>query len=181
MITVNINNVEEAGNGPNLIAPGGYVGKIVNVNNMADRQGLVVELDVAEGPEAGHFQKLNADLGFWALSSFRSYKERALPFFKKFVKSVERSNEGYTWDGDENKLVGKLIGMVLQHEEYEGNDGKIKTKVTVNSFDSIAKIRNGEFKIPEKKILEKSNRNNEVVVNSASGFQPLNDDDIPFA
>ena len=159
MITVNINNVEEAGNGPNL-----------------------VELDVAEGPEAGHFQKLNADLGFWALSSFRSYKERALPFFKKFVKSVERSNEGYTWDGDENKLVGKLIGMVLQHEEYEGNDndGKIKTKVTVNSFDSIAKIRNGEFKIPEKKILEKSNRNNEVVDNSASGFQPLNENDMPF-
>ena len=155
MITVNINNVEEAGNGPNLIAPGGYVGKIVNVKNMPDMQGLVVELDVAEGPETGHFQKLNADLGFWALSNFRSYKE--------------------------NKLVGKLIGMVLQHEEYEGNDGKIKTKVTVNSFDSIAKIRNGEFKIPEKKILEKSNRNNEVVDNSASGFQPLNDDDIPFA
>ena len=70
--------------------------------------------------------------------------------------------------------------MVLQHEEYEGNDGKIKTKVTVNSFDSIAKIRNGEFKIPEKKILEKSNRNNEVVDNSASGFQPLNENDMPF-
>lgn len=180
MINVNINNVEEAGNGSNLVAPGGYIGKIVNVKNMPDREGLVVELDIAEGEETGHFQKLNADMGFWALSSFRSYKTKALPFFKKFVKSVERSNEGYTWDGDEEKLIGKLVGMVLGHEEYESNDGKIKTKVIVDSFDSIAKIRNGEFKIPDKKLLEKANRNNEVVDNSASSFQPVDDSDMPF-
>lgn len=180
MINVNIDKVEEAGSGLNLIAPGGYIGKIVNVKNMPDREGLVVELDIAEGEEAGHFQKLNADMGFWALSSFRSYKTKALPFFKKFVKSVERSNEGYTWDGDEEKLIGKLVGMVLGHEEYEGNDGKVKTKVTVDSFDSTAKIRNGEFKIPDKKLLEKANRNNEVVDNSASSFQPVDDSDMPF-
>lgn len=180
MITVDISRVEEAGNGPNLLPAGGYVTRIVNVENRPSSEGLIVELDIADGQYSGYYERLNAERGFWGLSSFRSYKQNALPFFKKFVMSVERSNEGYKWNGDEELLIGKLVGAVLQHEEYEGNDGTLKTKVTVNAFESVKNIKEGNFKVPEKKVLEKANRGNKVVDNSAHSFQPLSDDDIPL-
>ena len=180
MINVDISRVEEATNGPSLVPAGGYVTRIINVENRADKEGLVVELDIADGEYVGYYEKLNAERGFWGLSTFRSYKEKALPFFKKFVMSVERSNDGYHWDRDEEKLIGKLIGAVLQHEEYEANDGTVKTKVTVNSFDSVQNILDGKFKVPDKIILEKANRDNAVVDNSAHSFQPLTDEDTPF-
>ena len=34
---------------------------------------------------------------------------------------IEKSNEGFHWDWDEKKLIGKVIGINMQEDEYNGN------------------------------------------------------------
>lgn len=178
MITVNFENVNEAGTNENSNRPpaAAYMCKIVNVEHYESRQGIVVELDICGGAYDRHYSTLNEKFGFWALSSFRSYKPRALPYFKKFIKDVERSNPGYKWDGDETKLIGKEIGAVIGYREYIGNDGTKKTKEYIDAFISEEEYALGEFSVPELKKLENEKGTNEVVDNS---FKPVTDD-IPF-
>ena len=55
---------------------------------------------------------------FWGGNFFRSYKESTIGFFKGFITAIEKSNPAYRWDWNEQGLKGKLIGIVLQEEEY---------------------------------------------------------------
>ena len=53
----------------------------------------------------------------------KSYKPKALPMFKRFCSAVSKSNGNYVFDAgvvnsDEKTLVGKLIGLIFQEEEY---------------------------------------------------------------
>ena len=69
---------------------------------------------------------------------------------------------------------GKLVGIILGEEEYQANDGSIKTKLVVSKFTSIDKIRDGDFEIPPKKLLNSS-------AIPAVYTAPINDDeDLPF-
>ena len=77
--------------------------------------------------------------------------------FKRFCTAVSRSNGKYVFDGgkvnsDEKTLKGKKVGLILGEEEYEGNDGTIKTRLYVVREFSIDKI--GEQKVPELKKLK---------------------------
>ena len=77
--------------------------------------------------------------------------------FKRFCTAVSRSNGKFVFDGgkvnhDEKTLKGKKIGLILGEEEYEGNDGFIKTRLYVVREFSIDKI--GEQKVPELKKLK---------------------------
>ena len=179
MITVNFENVNEAGTNENSSRPpaAAYMCKIVNVEHYESKQGIVIELDIDDVSEySGHYSALYEKYRFWALSSFRSYKPRALPYFKKFIKDVERSNPGYSWNGDEMQLVGKQIGAVIGYREYIGNDGTKKTKEYIDAFVSVDELIKGEYSVPELKKLEPEKGTNEVVDNS---FKPVTDD-IPF-
>jgi hypothetical protein len=105
----------------------------------------------------------------WAGAYVKSYKDSALPMFKRFCTAVSRSNGKYVFDGgtvnsDEKTLKGKKIGLILGEEEYEGNDGTIKIRLYVVREFSIDKI--GEQKVPELKKLK---------VDTTSA-----DDDMPF-
>lgn len=151
---------------------GGYVVEITGIKNDAPKSYLLITYDIAEGEYAGHFKDLDAKYIF-AHQFTRSYKDTALGMFKGFIKSVEESNPGFVWDWDENKLVGKIVGIILGEEEYENNRGEIKTGLKVNSCRPVEVIRSGMFKIPEPKKMERTN--------DLDGFTPLNDDDIPFA
>ena len=69
---------------------------------------------------------------------------------------------------------GKLVGIILGEEEYQANDGSIKTKLVVSKFTSIDKIRDGDFEIPPKKLLNSS-------AIQAASTAPINDnEDLPF-
>ena len=61
------------------------------------------------------------------------------------------SNEGFKWDWDETKLVGKLFGGVFGEEEYEA--GKFATKLKF--IRSTEKIE--EAKVPKVKTLSGGN------------------------
>ena len=113
----------------------------------------------------------------------KSYKESALPMFKRFCTAVSRSNGKYVFDGgkvnsDEKTLRGKKVGLILGEEEYEGNDGTIKTRLYVVREFSIDKI--GEQKVPE---LKKLKIDNAPAATTSDDFMKIpegTEGDLPF-
>ena len=136
------------------VQPGGYVCRIESVQDVVEKEYLKIEYDFAEGEHKQHYFELFQAKGFWGGRFIRSYKEKALPFFKSFNTAVENSNPGYKWDNDERKLLTKFVGLVLAEEEYRKNDGKIGTRLYVDQTRSVDEIRKGNFKVPELKRLQ---------------------------
>lgn len=153
------------------VTPGGYVAKIVGVEDVPGKEYLKMEIDIVEGKFAGYFSALFEDKGFWGLNLYRSYKSNALGFFKSFKNQVEESNPGYVFTNDESTLKEKYIGIIIGEEEYIGNDGNEKVRVYIHSTKPISHIREGKFKVPETKKLDRSD--------VPSGFS-ANDNDTPF-
>lgn len=152
----NIDSVQEAGDSRRLPA-GGYICKYTNVEDMADKEYLYMEFDIADGEYKGYYKELEERLDFWGGRCFRSYKEKALPMFKRMCSAVTKSNKGFIFDGnehaDETTLIGKKVGMVMGEEEYIGNDGSVKTRLYVVKEVPVEDIKAGKFKIPEIKKL----------------------------
>lgn len=152
MKRINWNEVEEVKEYERPSA-GGYVCRITAVHDEAEKEYLKVEYDIAEGEHAGYFRRLYENRGFWAGSFLKSYKEKALPFFKGFLTAVAKSNPGFQFEDDENRLRGMLIGLVLGEEEYRGNDGTVKKRLYVDQIRSVNGIRGGEWELPDLKRL----------------------------
>ena len=134
MKNINWNNVQEATDA--RLTAGGYVCGILRAEDVPDKEYLRIEFDIAEGPYKNYFRDLRDRLNLpqWPAGGvlIRSYKEKAQPYFKAFLTSVQNSNPGYTFNNDEATLSRKLVGMVLGEEEYEYN-GQIKTRLRVSA------------------------------------------------
>lgn len=179
MRNVNWGNVQEAQDFKRP-APGGYIIKIVSVEDVEDREYLKIEYDIADGEFKNYYKDLYKSRGFWGGSFIRSYKEKALPFFKAFKTAVETSNPGFEFKNNPESLVGKFCGVVLGEEEYEGNDGAVKKRLYVAQSRSGQVIRNGEFEVPELKKLAK--KNDSAASGGGTDFMDMADDDgeLPF-
>lgn len=157
MKKINLAEVKEAADG-NRLPAGGYVCKYARVEDVPEKEYLYMEFDIARGDFAGYFEGLADRAGFWGGKCYRSYKQNALPMFKRMCSAVSKSNNGFVFDGgevnaDEKTLEGKLVGLVLCEEEYVGNDGNIKTRLYVDRECSVEDIINGKFKVkPIKKL-----------------------------
>lgn len=178
MKKINWKNVEEAKEFEKLPA-GGYVCGITAVEDVPEKEYLRIEYDIAEGEFKNHWRDLYTNHGFWGGNFIKSYKEKAMPFFKGFLTAIENSNPGFSadyFDNDESELKRKLIGLVIGLEEYKANDGKIKTRTYVDSVRSVDSIKKGDFEVPElKKYLAEETKVND------SGFMPVeSNDDLPF-
>lgn len=134
--------------------PGAYVAKICNVEDFEDKEYLRIEWDFAEGTYKDNNQETYDRAGFWPIVLIRSYKPKALGFFKVFKTALERSNPGYQFRENElRQMVGKRIGVVLGEEEYNKNDGSIGTRLYVDKTISLDAYQKGDFQIPKKKLL----------------------------
>ncbi len=151
-------NIQESGSFKKL-APGGYVVKILDVTDVPEKEYLKVSFDVCEGKDkdffANEYKNDTREEKRWpnAGSFIRSYKEKALPMLKGFTTAIENSNKGYTWDFDEKKLKGKIVGLVLGDEEFLNSSGKVRTRTYVAAVRSVDVIRDGKFDVPELKKL----------------------------
>ena len=124
MNNVNWNEIQEQQpgdySGP---VPGAYIARIINVEDREDKEYLRIEWDFDEGEYKGSNAETFNRAGFWPITLIRSYKQKALGFFKAFKTSVEMSNRGYVFQNDPPSLIGKLMGVVLgevPHARYSG-------------------------------------------------------------
>ena len=159
---------------------GGYVCRIISATDYPNEEKPYLEIlyDIAEGEHAGYYSDEWGRTNTWAHSVRWYYTKNALGVFKGNMKAVDESNgtsfETSALTGiDERKLAGCLVGMILGEEEYEGNDGSVKTRLRCRSTRPTAQIREGRFKFPELKKLTKDET--EYIPPTPTG-----EDDLPF-
>lgn len=155
---------------------GAYVVVITGAKDNPSREYIEFTYDIAEGPYKDHFSDDWGQSNPWAHNFYRSYKETAFGMFKSFLKRLEESNPDFNiaeWQAtsDEQALTGLLVGIVQQEEEYEANDGSIKTRTNVAKIIKADDVRNGNFKLLDKKLLDGG---------SATTAKADVYDDIPF-
>lgn len=167
--------VNEAGEFKRL--PAGIYGvKITNVVDVPDKEYLEVYCDIVKGEYANYFKTL-VDNGLNDSSrSIRSYKSKALPFFKAFITAVEKTNPGYNWDWDEKKLIGKNVIAVFGEEEYLDKDNNVKVGTKLVEFRSLEAFNAGKIKVPELKKLPPT----ETVELEADATTSVDLNDLPF-
>jgi len=80
--------------------------------------------------------------------------ENCVRMLKSFITSVENSNPGfkYDWNKDVSQLNGKKVGLIFRLEEYNANDGSVKTAAKLTQFRSVDKV--DEAKIPKVKLID---------------------------
>lgn len=164
MRKINLDNIREFVRFKNPV--GGFICRIVNVQDVPEKEYLKVFYDIAEAvsPEqeefVGMYERRKAERQFEYPSTVVSYKENSLAFFKGFVTALESSNTKYKFDSDESKMVGLKIGFVIAEEEYEGRDKngapKIKVRTYVAERHSVQAIKDGDFNVPDFKKLEQA-------------------------
>lgn len=145
---------------------------------------LVINFDIAEGDFKGFYkEKYNAvprdqnnpkepkwQGRYYMLLEGDGYEGR----LKAFTTSVEESNQGYTWDWNEDSLKGKLFGGIFRAEEYIAFDGSVRETTKLWQVRSVKTIKEGKFTIPRKKELP------EEEIPASDFFKPSNNDDLPF-
>jgi len=157
------------------IPAGAYVCEIKNVTDVLDREYLLIEYDIAEGDYIGYFSERAERWGSWPSGGkmYWSYKQSALGMFKARIQAVERSNAGYTFNDDENTLVGKRVGLVLCEEEYRNNNGDISTRIKADRAVPVEDVP--KTAAPAIKRLKEESKP------PVSGFTEVDDDgDLPF-
>lgn len=203
MITVpydyNQASAYDGSGGPRLV-PGGQVCKIVgartetvNTQN-GPKQKFVLAFDIAEGEFAGYFdeqfkraKEQDASKAKWrgTYDCFILTNEgKTNPWFKGMLACIDKSNEPFQCvvggQLNEANLKGKLIGMLFRKEEYMGSDGKKKETVKACAARSVQTIREGNFEIPEPKLLQRSGGGRGAAAAVPAGFTQVDDDELPF-
>ena len=143
---------------------------------------LKIAFDIAEGEYKEFYQKkFDSDMrenpkwnGTWTVF-IEGYKEGTTnPRFKGLITSVESSNGNFKFDFDEQKLVGKKVGIVFREEEFEGQlDGQIHT--SVKPFFAVPYDKANEAKIPNPKKLQAKGE-----ADDSFGTVTDDSDDLPF-
>lgn len=186
--------------GPRLV-PGGQVCKIVgartetvNTQN-GPKQKFVLAYDIAEGEFAGYFddqfkraKEQDAGKAKWrgTYDCFILTNEgKTNPWFKGMIACIDKSNEPFqcvvNGQLNEANLKGKLIGLLFRKEEYMGNDGKKKETVKACATRSVQTIREGNFEIPEPKLLQGNGGGRGTAPAAVpAGFTQVDDDELPF-
>lgn len=189
--TPNYNTAAAYDGSSERLPAGGYICRIMKawVETTANgSEQLVLALEIAEGQYAGFIKKqfnsrkANNPKAAWPCL-FKQFTlgtdGQTNPFFKGMLKSIEESNSGYAWNWQEETLANKMIGMIFREEEFEANDGSIKTTVRPAFPRSVQRIRDG-VEVPEIKRLNNNKGFSQNAPASSSGFVEVNDDELPF-
>ena len=156
---------------------GGYVCRIVKVEDVPEKEYLKIYYDILDGDYAKYWEGVYERNGkqYWPGNFIRSYKETAIGFFKGFIAAVDESNGTKFSDAieggfDEQKLLRQKIGLVIGYEEYRNKNGELRERAYVSRNTSIQKIQDCDYKVPELKKLKED------------GFAVLDtaDEDLPF-
>lgn len=151
-------NIKE-NSGFEKLSPGGYIVKLLNIQDVPEKEYLKISFDIDEGEKKGFFTEqyknnTQTDKKWPNAGSFiRSYKATAASMFRGFTNAVENSNKGYTFDFNEESLKGKKVGVIVAEEEYVNQKGQVRVRTYVSAVRSVDTIKKGEFTVPELKKL----------------------------
>lgn len=95
--------------------------------------------------------------------------------FKAIIQAIEDSNPGYHWDWNESGLRGKIVGCIFQWKEWAMN-GKSGWFANPYNFIDVAKVRSGEFKLPDDKPLPKDQKPVDINISAEDDSE----EDLPF-
>ena len=170
---------------------GGYICVIKNVNETKSSTGkdmLIIDLDIAEGPEKGRFLKQyvndSRDRKKWGCTVYQLIYDndgntnRGL---KTFITAVKKSNPGFIemW-GDEfcASFKNKFVGGIFGREQYLNDKGEKKFSTKCQNFRSLESIREG-VDPPDDKLLDtpKTKKSEEPFY---SVDEPIDDSGLPF-
>ena len=131
------------------LEPGQYVAVIKEVIDVVEKEYLKIKFDIIY-PEKykDFFYQQMEKFGEWPSQGYlyRSYKETAQRFFTSFIIAVEKSNDNFTWNFDETKLVGKKFVANFGEEEYENQEGDIKVSLKCREVRSTKAYKEGKVK-----------------------------------
>lgn len=179
--------VQENGGGFKRIPDGAYIVGVKKVEDVSDKEFLRLELDICKGEYKNWYQQqYDADkreTKYWPRDGVlvRSYKEKALPFFKGFITAITKSNPKFEWKWNEQDLKNKVFGVVVGTEEYLKKNGGVGTRPYIDSVHSVEAIENGDYTVPDVKKLDTTKTTSkpaEPFVNPFSDSAPTID---PFA
>ena len=183
MKNINWNDVQEETF--SKLTKGGYICKIVSVEDVESEEYLNVEIDISEGPFAHYFQSGFEKYGAWPFAGHlrRYYGQKSLGYFKAFISALEKSNRGFTWTAAVNAnpklIVGLEIGVVFGEKEYiSTKDGGVKCSLSPFYVCSTQTIEDGSFSVPERKTVSQASN----AAAPAPSFAQLDEDDgdLPF-
>lgn len=154
--------------GATQLPVGAYVAKVLDVRFRtfdSGRQQIVVAFDIEEGECKGFFKKQfdenqqedkkwKGTAGIYVPTDDGSEQDGwTKNAFAKWTDSLEKSNDGYVWDWDENKWKNKLIGLVFR-KTGTVIEGKEVTYTEVAFPVDVKTVRDG--KAPEAKFKAKN-------------------------
>lgn len=168
---------------------GGYVCKIVNAKEEKSRSGkrmLVIAFDIDEGEHKEYYKRrfeeakkvATADKpGRWQ-GTYRQMLEgeKAAGYVKGLMTILAKSNNGFVWDWNEEKLKGLKFGGLFGREEYIKYDGSSGFSTKLRFIRSVDTIKDGKYEIPQDKLLPERG-------DSFDGFETVSGDmgdNLPF-
>ena len=137
---------------------GGYVVRITDMTDKPEKEYCEVVFDIAEGEHTGYYSDDWGKSHPYAHHFFMSYRDTALGMLKGRLEAIASSNPGFdpfaAWDaGRTDMFTNRLVGVNLQEEEYERNDGGIGTRLNVCQVIDAQKVRDGKVQPRPKKTL----------------------------
>ena len=184
------------------ISLGGHKGIIMKAEEYTSPQSgktsLKVSVDTAKDDKQPEYfkEQYKNDVRIdrkWSNSAIKyvpiGEEENQIKMLKSFITAYENSNNcKFDWNKDWEQLKGKKIGLVFGMEEYESQDGTLKTNNKLREFRSIDKVDN--VKIPKVKKLDNSYVDYEEYINSknssnetfngSGNMVEISTDDLPF-
>ena len=169
------------------IKPGGYVCRILAAKTeltKTRKEQLVIMFDIVEGEfkdfyrdqyEKKHAKNADAQWSGVYRQLTGGEANKTNPFFKGMIASIESSNNGYTWNWNEETLKGKLFGGVFGQEEFESNTGDIKVATKLMFIRSVEQVRKG-VEVPEIKRLKQTGN----LASSYFGADVIPEEEVPF-
>lgn len=172
------------------IPAGGYVCKILKaeVENTKWGDKLKITFDVAEGEYKGYFRKdwdtAQPDRQKWRgilriniPNAADKYFDSNRNIFNGFAWNLENSNPGYSFTGDESKLVGKLVGIIIRDKQYRLDDGTEGFWSEPYSTRTVDCVWEGKYKMPAQKMLK-----GDAYEPASAAPTPVvtSDDELPF-
>ena len=159
-------------------------------------QSLKVCVDIAGNDKQKDFFKKQYEANTapdkkWPTGATRylSLKKESLGFTKGFVTALEKSNNGFKFDLKKGweQINGLKCAGVFGLEEYQDNEGKLKTATKLTNFRSLDKLK--EIQIPRVKLLngnympyddyQEYKQETRNVVNDTPGIE-ITDEMLPF-